>query len=77
MLTQRKTSCILQIPKLHYQSIKYLSVNVCPLSTSVHLIFSVIVCLDSDLSPWPKIKDDLCCNHMACAVGLRFFLRFD
>lgn len=78
MLAQRKTSCILQIPKLCYQSIKYLSVSVCPLSTLVYLIFFiVIVCLDLDLSPWPKIKDDLCCKHMACEVVLRFFLRLN
>lgn len=56
MLTQRTTGCISQIPKLRYQSIKYLSASVCPLSTLVYLIFFiVIVCLDLDLSPWPKV----------------------
>lgn len=45
MLTQRKTDCILQIPKLCYQSIKYLSVSVCPLSTLLYLIFVYCYCL--------------------------------
>jgi len=39
MLTQRKTSCIFQMPKWRYQNFKYLSVIVCPLSTLVYLIF--------------------------------------
>lgn len=45
ILTQRKTSCILQIPKLCYRSIKYLSVSVCPLNTLVYLISFYCYCL--------------------------------